>query len=1253
MKKKILLALTVVCLILLCSVCASAAETHPSHPICGLTCTCEGVTHPNLVWYAWDGKSSIGSSNYYLTSDVTRNNDYTIKGTVNICLNDHKISEDNLYYSGLWVSTTGTLGVTDCGTAGEIHADSYGILNYGRFKLYNAKISGEVALLNYLGAVANVYSGTLSGENSAVDNYDGATLNAYGGTAESDFIAIDNMDATANISDMKIYGPILNYGTMSLKNCTSYLSDPTWSVTAVENYGTLTAQAYKTTYLSNTKGTPVLNGGTAYLKDVDITASGTKFSIHSYDSDSVCYLYGYSKISALRAEYPNAFVFESKDGSEKLQNYNTKVQVYVNHENFSGEGIVISKIPELSSLSFEQVDEYRNKASEFGYLNYASGALTFSKHRFTGTCGENLKWALTYDYTLVISGSGDMTDYYSTDIPWASYKNSIKKVVVESGVTSLCERAFDGCDSLTEVVLGDTLVSIGLEAFDDSTKIKSITLPDSLVEIGDWAFEDCYDLEKVYIGAGLKTIGRRAFRYNRTTEYVVSAQNPYYKAIDGNLYSKDGKTLIRYALGKTDASFTLPAGVTTIGFAAFEGETDLKSITIPLSVTKIENDAFWLLDESLVKHYLDAVYYEGNASLWRGIDISYENNYALTSATVYFGSMDLSDLIYELVDGEIVIVGCSKYVAKIEIPDYIGTYPVTKIESGAFDGCSGMTEITIGRYVKTINESAFDECAALAEVYYNCTADEWTSIAIGNDNDPLLNANVHFNYLASGTCGEDVRWALHVNGTMTVSGTGAMTDYSSYTSTPWYSYRSSIKKVVIENGVTTVGECSFYDYDNLTEVVMADSVEKIKRYAFAFCSYLSSVTLSEGLWYIGDSAFRYCEKLSTVTLPQSTSYIGNEAFQNTALKSIYIPSKVSTIGERAFFNFYISSVEVDENNTYFSSIDGVLFDKNKETLIFYPSQKRDKEYTVPESVKNINSCAFYFTDYLENIVLSDALVSIGNSAFCGSNELKGLRLGANVSSVDATAFGYCDRFTAFEVDENNPSFTALDGVLFSKDMSVLVAYPCGNKMTAYTIPSVVTTIGEHAFYGNDCLATVFTKNVRRIESYAFYYAKNLKNVVCSEGLTFIGYNAFASCYYLESATLPSTVSYIDYYAFGFCSKLKAVNYYGTPEDFAKIDVLYGNDTLLNNLVFVKHIKTNVSDDSKLFTVTPVNFDDGITVVLALYNGDKFVEAHAAISSGESIPFATEEEYTCAKVMLFDSIVSIAPITDVQIVNLAE
>jgi hypothetical protein len=285
---------------------------------------------------------------------------------------------------------------------------------------------------------------------------------------------------------------------------------------------------------------------------------------------------------------------------------------------------------------------------------------------------------------------------------------------------------------------------------------------------------------------------------------------------------------------------------------------------------------------------------------------------------------------------------------------------------------------------------------------------------------------------AQGTTG-DLTWKLTSDGTLTISGEGAMPDYEAEwvdgelisVDTPWFDLEFT--SVVIESGVTTIGD-----------------------YAFASCRGFTSITIPDSVTTIYDSAFTFCTGMT--------------------------------------------SIEVAADNPNYSSEGGVLFDKGKTTLIKYPAAKSGTTYTIPNSVTEIEIVAFDYCTGLTSITIPDSVIYIDPFAFYGCSGLTSVTIGSSVRSINTAAFAACTSLTIIEVDAGNPNYSSEGGVLFDKDKTTLVQYP-GGKSGAYTIPNSVTTIRDCAFYGCSGLTSVTIPNsVTTIGSYAFEGCTSLTDV---------------------------------------------------------------------------------------------------------------------------------------------------------------
>ena len=239
---------------------------------------------------------------------------------------------------------------------------------------------------------------------------------------------------------------------------------------------------------------------------------------------------------------------------------------------------------------------------------------------------------------------------------------------------------------------------------------------------------------------------------------------------------------------------------------------------------------------------------------------------------------------------------------------------------------------------------------------------------------------------SSGNCGDsgsNVTWLLDDNGTLTISGSGKIEDCRSDIDQPWYSNRSDITSVVIEPGVTSIGSLAFYECSNLTSITIPSGLTSIGEQAFGNCTGLTSITIPSGFISIGDYAFWNCTGLTSITIQNGVTSIGTGAFWNcTGLTSITIPSSVTSIGVNVFYNCTgLTDITVDSNNSSFCSESGVLFNKDKTTLIYYPLGKNDSSYTIPDGVTVIEQYAFYCNSKLTSVTIPSGVTSIEYNAF--------------------------------------------------------------------------------------------------------------------------------------------------------------------------------------------------------------------------------------------------------------------------------
>ena len=215
--------------------------------------------------------------------------------------------------------------------------------------------------------------------------------------------------------------------------------------------------------------------------------------------------------------------------------------------------------------------------------------------------------------------------------------------------------------------------------------------------------------------------------------------------------------------------------------------------------------------------------------------------------------------------------------------------------------------------------------------------------------------------------------------------------------------------MVIEPGVTSIGSLAFYECSNLTSITIPSGLTSIGEQAFGNCTGLTSITIPSGFISIGDYAFWNCTGLTSITIQNGVTSIGTGAFWNcTGLTSITIPSSVTSIGVNVFYNCTgLTDITVDSNNSSFCSESGVLFNKDKTTLIYYPLGKNDSSYTIPDGVTVIEQYAFYCNSKLTSVTIPSGVTSIGEMAFRECSGLTSVIVPSSVTSIEYNAFWCC------------------------------------------------------------------------------------------------------------------------------------------------------------------------------------------------------------------------------------------------------
>ena len=748
--------------------------------------------------------------------------------------------------------------------------------------------------------------------------------------------------------------------------------------------------------------------------------------------------------------------------------------------------ILVALMPMLAKANYAYIDGIRY----YLYPSYGRASVVSGNDNYSGSI--SIPSTVTYEETT----------YNVTGIGESAFEgcSGLTTISIPSSVTGIGKRAFWGCCSLTSVNIPSGVNWIAEEVFSGCTGLTSITIPNSVTGIGADAFYNCSGLTSVTIPNSVTSIGYGAFYkcYFTSDSFVnyssLTSDNNWGATIFDE-ESSDGliiKNNIVVGCRPWATVVSIPEGVTSIGYGAFQGCNGLTSVTIGNSVTSIGESAF-----------------EGCSGL----------------ASVTIGNCVTSI-------GRDAFWGCSG-LTTVNIPG-----SVTSIGESAFYGCKDLTSVSIPSSVTSIGQNAF-----FVTGWYNAQPDgilyldNWL---IGHKGTkPIGDVTIN-----SGTRGIADRGFYDCSDLTSVTIPNSVTsigDHAFYDCT-------SLASVTIPNSVTSIGYYAFYDCISLASVTIPNSVTSIGKRAFSGCSGLTSITIPNSVTSISDGVFSFCTSLCSVTIPNSVTSIGNSAFSDcSSLKSVTILNSVTSIGDYAFYDCSrLTSVTIPNSVT---SIGGYAFADChglKDIVIgsgvtsigyfafsgcslrkvivpdiaawcsisfrgeganplcnahhlYVDEETEITDLVIPEGVTSIGNSAFSGCSSLKSVTIPNSVTTIGNSAFSGCSSLKSVTIPNSVTSIGDSAFFFCSGLTSINIPNSVTSIGAH-------------AFNSCSGLTSITIPNSVTSIGVAAFLGCSGLTSITIPNsVTSIEWDAFRDCTGLTSVSIGSSVTTIGSRAFADC----------------------------------------------------------------------------------------------------------------------------------------------
>ena len=619
---------------------------------------------------------------------------------------------------------------------------------------------------------------------------------------------------------------------------------------------------------------------------------------------------------------------------------------------------------------------------------YCPDCDTVLEKGYTYWIEDNLTWKLYEDGTLNISGTGAMKNYiYGNNKSPARLNLSVTSIVIEEGVTSVGDYAFENCDNLTSITIPGNVESIGESAFyscdnltdvtlQDGVKsigdaafiwcnnLTNIVLPNSITSIGDWAFKDCTSLTSIKIPSSVTSIDDPFYNCSSLKTISLDCDSPLKRTDFGN--QADLVSYASHTLKKTAAKVATCTENGNKEYWTCEhcGKYFLSDDTNPETATAVE------LSETVVpaSHKLTKVEAKAATCTEKGN----KEYWTCEHCKKYFLSDDTNSETATAVELSETVIPASHKLTKVEAKD------ATCAEDGnkEYWTCEHCKKYFLSDDTNPETATAVEQSETIlpALKHKNATtrgAVKPTETAPGYSGDrycPDCDTVLEKGYTY--WVEDNLTWKLDADGTLNISGTGAMKDYDNDPSPACRN--SNVKKVVIEDSVTSIGDSAFFYCSSLTSVMIPDSVISIGTSAFHSCSSLTSITIPDSVTSIGNFAFEWCSGLSSITLSNNITSIGDFAFHGCPLTSITIPDSVTSIGEMAFH-----------------------------------SCSNLKSITIPDSVTSIESAVFYNCTSLTSITIPDSVTSIGEYTFSECSSLTSITIPDSVTSIGRYAFKNC------------------------------------------------------------------------------------------------------------------------------------------------------------------------------------------------------------------------------------------------------
>ena len=792
-----------------------------------------------------------------------------------------------------------------------------------------------------------------------------------------------------------------------------------------------------------------------------------------------------------------------------------------------------------------------------GQVNYVKADTTIASGTISGT---SIKWTLTSpngareNMKLSFTGSGKIPDYTHTSSPWENYNPKTTEVSIASTITEIGDYTFYKA-GLSSVNIPSSCTKIGSRAFYKCTNLKEIYIPAGVVSIGLYAFEECKSLSLIHYD------GRCTANTGIAFSGVAANGKLIEKEGTGTSYAKVPSGWEYYTHGDKCRGGAWVAECGTKLFVYGQYPSSVVNSTAPASVSSADAEEPEYHPWKVNCEKYTSLEINRNAFVAVGEFMGYYNSPAnangytnIEAITVESGNPDYvvgeDGALYSKKKNIIYLYPAKNTATHIDIPEtvtridpfaffgaknlksvnFLGT--ITNLESGAFFGASSLNYMFFATETapKYYSKSALYNLASTGKVVVPVETDAWKKFTntIGTNWTLSVGAG---SYISS-------------DGTLYVIGKGAYNTTSS--SASWYSQRSSIKKIVVEEGVTDIGSSAFANCSNVTEVTL-NNTGTIGVWAFYGCTALTRVNIGSGVTefsasYSGTTyytPFSGCSKLSEVNVSSLASFLKIAGLKY--LDSSYGTAKEKTLMINGVTHSSSSELVIPEGVTEIPSV-------------AFRNFKNVTKIKLPSTMTKIANSNFENHTYLTEVTLPSSVTSVGESAFKGCTALTTVTLN-NTGTIGVWAFYGCTALTRVNIGSGVTEFSAsYSGTTYYTPFSGCSKLSEVNVSSLASFLKIAGLKYLDSSYGTAKEKTlmingvthsssselVIPEGVTEIPSVAFRYFKNVTKLRLPSTMTEIANYNFENHTYLTKINLPSTVTSVGSSAFSGCSNLERI-----------------------------------------------------------------------------------------------------------------